>query len=195
MAKHKLSGAAIFMYAVIAGTILVWPVCFYLWYGGKTQNNAVLWVGIVAFMFMYHFGLRIIMGGVTKLFAIDRDHRWFKERGFEKKLYKFLRVKKWKDKVLTYSPELFDVKSRTMSEIADTMVKAETDHWVNELISLASILFSLLWGETWIFVLTAVLAMLFDAQFIVIQRYNRPKVLRILKMQEARREREAAQSI
>lgn len=55
------------------------------------------------------------------------------------------------------------------------------DHWINEVISLVSILFSLLWGELWIFVLTAVFAMLFDAHFIVIQRFNRPRILRILK--------------
>lgn len=187
MTKHKPSGPALFMYAVIALSIVTAAVCFYLWYGGKTQNDAVLWAGIVAFMLVYHLWGRIIMGNVTKLFHINRDHWWFKERGFEKKLYKLLRVKKWKDKAPTYNPELFDVKGRTMSEIADTMTKAETDHWVNEGISLVSILFSFIWGETWIFVLTAVAAMLFDAQFIVIQRYNRPKVLRILKMQEARR--------
>jgi len=180
------------MYAVIAASLVTAAVCFYLWYGGRTQNDAVLWAGVTAFMLVYHLWGRIIMGNVTKLFKINRDHWWFRECGFEKKLYKLLRVRKWKDKALTYNPELFDVKGRTMDEIADTMTKAETDHWVNEGISLVSILFSLVWGEAWIFVLTALAAMLFDAQFIVIQRYNRPKVLRVLKMQEARRKKETA---
>ncbi len=178
------------MYAVIALSLVTAAVCFFFYYGGRTQNGAVLWTGVTAFMLVYHLWGRIIMGNVTKLFLINRDHWWFRERGFEKKLYKLLRVKKWKDKALTYNPELFSVKDRTMDEIADTMTKAETDHWVNELISLVSILFAFVWGEAWIFVLTAVLAMLFDAQFIVIQRYNRPKVLRVLKLQEARRGRE-----
>ena len=50
-------------------------------------------------------------------------------------------------------------------------------------ISLSTLLFGLLWGQLWIFALTAVLAMLFDGQFIVIQRYNRPRVVKILKRQ------------
>ena len=41
-----------------------------------------------------------------------------------------------------------------------------------------------LWGEAWIFAITAFLAMLFDAQFILIQRFNRPRVLRILEKQK-----------
>ena len=186
MTKQKPSGAALFMYAVIAVSIVTAAVCFTLWYGGRTQNGAVLWAGIVAFMLVYHLWGRIIMGNVTKLFKIDRDHWWFRERSFEKKLYQLLRVRKWKGKALTYRPELFDLHKYSLDEIADTMTKAETDHWVNEAISLVSIFFALIWGEVWIFLLTAIAAMLFDAQFIVIQRYNRPKVLRVLKMQQKR---------
>ena len=66
------------------------------------------------------------------------------------------------------------------------MTKAELDHWVNEGISVLSILFSLLWGEVWIFVITAVFAMVFDAQFIVIQRFNRPRIIKILERKNNR---------
>ena len=177
------------MYAVIIVSLATAAVCFYLRCGGRTESSAVLWTGVTAFMLVYHLWGRIIMGNVTKLFKIDREHRWFRERRFEKKLYRFLRVKKWKGKALTYRPELFDLHEHSLDEIADTMTKAEVDHWVNELISLASISFALIWGEAWIFVLTAVAAMLFDAQFIVIQRYNRPKVLRVAEMQKKRRKK------
>ena len=194
MAKQKPSGSAIFMYVVIVLMLTVMAVTFWLYYGGRTDSGTVLWTGVVAFMIVYHFWLRIIMGNVTKLFPINRTHWWFRERGFEKGLYRFLRVKKWKGKALTYNPELFDVKKRTLDEIADSMTKAEVDHWVNEMISLTSILFSLLWGETWIFVLTAIIAMLFDGQFIVIQRYNRPKLLRVIRLQEAHKAKKAAGS-
>lgn len=190
MKKQKPSGAALFMYAVIAVSIVTAAVCFYLWYGDRTENSAVLWAGVTAFTLVYHLWGRIIMGNVTKLFRIDRDHWWFRERSFEKKLYQLLRVRKWKGKALTYRPELFDLHKYSLDEIADTMTKAETDHWVNEGISLVSISFGLIWGETWIFLLTALAAMLFDAQFIVIQRYNRPKVLRVLKMQQKRNKKD-----
>ena len=174
------------MYSVIAIMLLVDGVCFLLHYGGKTDHGAVLWVGIVAFMIVYHFWARIIMGNMSRRFKIDRNHWWFKERAFEKKLYRFLRVRDRKGKALTFNPELFDLKTRTLDQIADTMTKAEVDHWINQLIALSSILFSLLWGQFWIFLATAVASMIFDGQFILIQRYNRPKLLRILERQSRR---------
>ena len=71
------------------------------------------------------------------------------------------------------------------------MSKSEVDHWINELISISTMFFGLLWGKTWIFVLTAIAAMIFDAQFIVIQRYNRPRMIKVLEMEQAREARKA----
>lgn len=184
MKKVKKSGPAIFMYCVIALGVIVAGCSFISYYGSFFENGFVLWIGIVAFMVTYHLWLRIIMGNVTKLFKIRCNSWWFRERFFEEKLYRVLRVKKWKDKALTYNPELFKVKERSLDEIAISMTKAELDHWVNVLISLTSILFSLLWGEVWIFIITAIFAIMFDSQFILIQRYNRPRVLRILDKQK-----------
>ena len=64
------------------------------------------------------------------------------------------------------------------------MTKSELDHWINEIISLSTILFSIPWGEFWIFFITALAAMIFDSQFIIIQRYNRPRILKILKKEK-----------
>ena len=55
MAKQKKSGPAIFMYTVIAITVVTAAVCFALYYSKAVQSTAVLWTGIVAFMIMYHF--------------------------------------------------------------------------------------------------------------------------------------------
>lgn len=184
MSKAKKSGSAIFMYCVIAITFVIAIICFTLYYGKNYNNEIVLWTGIVAFTIMYHLWMRIIMGNVTKLFKINYKQWWFKERKFEKKVYKFLRVKEWKGKALTYNPELFSLKDYSLEEIANTMTKAETDHWINEMISLSTLLFSIPWGELWIFSITAIAAMLFDAQFIVIQRYNRPRIVKILKREK-----------
>lgn len=181
MSKKKKSGPAIFMYCVIAFAIMVAVVCFVLYYGNIVRNGVILWTGITAFTIMYHFWLRIIMGNVTKLFTIRYSHWWFKERFFEKKVYKLLRVRKWKEKVLTYDPDSFSVEKHTLEEIATTMSKSETDHWINEIISLSTLLFAIPWGALWIFALTAVAAMVFDAQFIIVQRYNRPMVLRVIE--------------
>jgi len=169
------------MYIVIAVTAIGAAVCFSLYYSNLYANGTVLWTGVACFTVMYHLWMRIILGNVTKLFKIRYTQPWFRTRKFEAKLYRLLRVKKWKNRTLTYNPELFDVQRYSLEEIANTMSKAETDHWINELISLTTLLFALLWGEFPIFLLTAVLAMLFDGQFIVIQRYNRPRIVKILE--------------
>ena len=92
-----------------------------------------------------------------------------------------LRVKEWKGKALTYNPDDFNVKEKALETIANTMAKSEVDHWINEAISLSTMLFSLIWGQFWIFALTAILAMIFDSQFIIIQRYNRPRIVKLLE--------------
>lgn len=191
MNKPKKSGSAIFMYTVIASMLLVSAVCFFLYYGGKTASVAVLWAGIVAFMIVYHFWVRIIVGNISKLIPINPNHWWYKERFFEPRLYRLLRVRDWKGKALTYNPEQFDLKQRTLEQIAHTMAKSELDHWLNQLIALSSILFCLLWGQFWIFLATAAASMLFDGQFIVIQRYNRPKLMRVI----ARKKRLTARTV
>jgi len=185
MSKQKISGPALFMYIVILISVITSAICLFLHYSGKTETDSVLWAGIVAFMIVYHLWGRIIMGNVTKLFKYNYSSWWFQEKKFEKGFYQLLRVKKWKGKALTYNPEAFSLEKHTLEEIAQVMTKSEVDHWVNEVISLISILFSLIWGEVWIFILTAILAMIFDAQFIVIQRFNRPRILRILKIQNS----------
>lgn len=186
MSKEKKSGPAIFMDCIMVITILLAAVCFVLYYGNFLVHDAILWTGITAFTILYHFWLRIFMGNITKHFPIHYRHGWFKERFFERGLYKLLRVRKWKEKVLTYDPDAFSLEKHTLEEIANAMSKAETDHWINELISLSTLLFPLLWGQFWIFFGTAVAAMLFDAQFIVVQRYNRPVVLRVIERRKAR---------
>ena len=186
MTKNKKSGPAIFMYIVIAITIITWLICFSLYYGNICKNKVILWIGIVAFTIMYHFWLRIIMGNVSKLFQkhISYKQWWFKERKFEKGLYKVLRVKKWKKRALTYNPELFSLKNYSLEEIANTMSKAEVDHWINEIISLTTLLFAIPWGNFGVFLIQAIVAMIFDSQFIIIQRYNRPRVVKMLKKEK-----------
>ena len=186
MEKVKKSGPAIFMYCVIAITILISIICFTLYYKEIYKTEAILWIGIIAFTIMYHFWVRIIMGNVSKLFTkfINYNDWWFKEKKFEKRLYKLLKVKEWKGKALTYNPESFSLKKHTLEEIANTMAKSEVDHWINEVISLSTLLFIIPWGRVWAFTISAIAAMIFDSQFIIIQRYNRPRIMKILEREE-----------
>lgn len=182
--KAGPSGPAVLMYCIIGICALAAAVSFTLYYGNFAENLLFLWVGIVAFTITYHLWMRIIMGNVSKLFKVSYRHWWFKEKTFEKKLYSFLKVKKWKGKALTYNPELYSVKDRTLEQIADTTAKSEVDHWINVAISASTIAFGFIWGEIWIFSVTAFLAAVFDSQFIIIQRYNRPRLIRLINREK-----------
>ena len=186
MSKTKISGPAVFMYSAIAFTVILTAVCFYLYYGGITESGAVKWIGVVSFMILYQFGLRILFGEITNRLSFNYNHSFFKRKPFEAKLYRLLRVRQWKDKVLTFNPDKYDFENRTLHQLASTMAKSETDHWFNVLISLFGVLFSLIWGLFPVFLAVSILAILFDAQFIVVQRYNRPIVLRLKERREAK---------
>lgn len=191
MKLFQTSGPALFMYTVIACALIATCFCFYVYYSATFVNEIVLWIGIVSFTILYHFWGRIILGNISKLFRrfISYKSWWFKERDFEKELYEKLQVKKWKKNALTYNPEQFDLKENSIEKVLQTMTKSEVDHWINELVSISTMFFGLLWGHTWIFVLTALAAMIFDAQFIIIQRYNRPRMIRVLGMEKGREAR------
>ena len=190
--KTKMSGSALFMYIVILLCILLAAAGLCLYYTDVWAHAAVLWTGITTFTILYHFGGRILLGKLTLHMPLDHKHFWFREKRFERKLYKLLRVRKWKEKVLTFDPDAFDLSKHTYEELVLTMTKAETDHWINELLSLTTLLFALLWGHFWLFFGTAVAAMLFDAQFIVVQRYNRPVLLRVIAHKKEREEKKNA---
>lgn len=191
MAKPKKSNSAIFMYIVIALMLTISAICFTLYYGSFMNSRVLLWVGVASFTILYHFWLRIILGNMTSRFRIRYTAWWFKERRFEQKLYKLLRVRKWKGKVLTYDPDAFSLEQHSYEEVANAMAKAETDHWLNELISLSTMLFPLLWGAPWLFISTGIVGMLFDMQFIVVQRFHRPVIIRVIEKDKKRKTRRA----
>ena len=99
-----------------------------------------------------------------------------------------MKDRKWKEKVLTFEPDKYDFKNVTLEQLATTMSKSELDHWINELISIISMLFTFVWGCAPAFVISAVLAMIFDAQFIIVQRYNRPIVIRVMNKLEQKKQ-------
>ena len=180
------SGPAIFMYSVIAICVIISSVCFYVFYSGTLESQIVLWTGIVTLTIMYHFWVRIIMGNVLKLLKkhITYKQYFFKEKKFEKKFYELIKVKTWKDKVLTYAPAEFDLKINSLETVANNMAKAELDHWINSLISISTLVFGMIWGKMYLFIISALFAMVFESQFIILQRYNRPRVVKLIEREE-----------
>ena len=128
--------------------------------------------------------MRLLVGKMFDLLLnnkVDYKKKWFKVGEKERKLYDFLRVKKWKKYFPTYDPDSFDKRQHSWNEIIMAMCQAELVHETIVILSCVPIIFSVWFGATPAFVITSVFAAMFDLTFVMIQRYNRPRVLKILK--------------
>lgn len=131
----------------------------------------------------YHFAIRLLIGFCYKLKfndKIDYNRSWFKAKNFESKLYKNIKVKLWKKYLPTYQIGSFNLKTKTYEQIAMSTCQAEIVHETIVLFSFIPILFSIWFGAIWVFVITSVLAAIFDTLFVIIQRYNRPRIVKLI---------------
>lgn len=139
----------------------------------------------VATMF-YHFVMRLAVGTAVDALTkngINCESRWFREKKFEKKLYKLLKVKKWKHIIPTWEPQKFSLEHNDIKKIIENMCTAEIIHEMIILLGYVSLLFSLFTPDPkenlLIFVITAFFAGCCDAFFVILQRYNRPRIVKI----------------
>lgn len=137
---------------------------------------------------LYHFAMRLAVGYAMLLVPrrFDADKGWFAERKWEKKLYAFLRVRRWKHKVPTYNPEDFDLDRHTLPEIIQTMCVSELVHEVIWILSFVPLLFAIPFGEFFVFLFTSLAAAAVDSVFVILQRFNRPKVVKLSRRMSAR---------
>ncbi len=130
----------------------------------------------------YHLGIRLIVGALFQKLMDNRadySKKWYQLRPWENSLYKKLSVKNWKKKMPTYYPERFSPKLHTWDEIAQAMCQSELDHEANVLLSFLPIVASRWFGALPVFAVTSFLAAAFDLMFVMMQRYNRPRVIKI----------------
>jgi len=80
-----------------------------------------------------------------------------------------------------YDPELFSTQNHTWDEIVQAMCQAELVHETIVVLSFLPIMLTIWWGEFWVFLITSVFAALIDLSFVMMQRYNRPRLLRLIK--------------
>lgn len=122
----------------------------------------------------------------------DRDGFLFRARGFEKggRIYERLGIRRWKDKVpdmsrIVKSMEPKSIKTAFSAEAADRMIRetcvAELTHLLLALLGFPCVLLWQGWG--W---LAWGLYALGNMPFVMIQRYNRPRYVAVLKRYEAR---------
>lgn len=131
----------------------------------------------------YHFLMRLIVGyGIDAVYhnQMDYHRKWFQPKQWESKFYKKLKVKSWKDKMPTYDADTFSLESHSMEEIVMAMCQSEIVHEIIVVLSFVPLLFYI-WFESFaVFLITSLLAAGFDMMFVVMQRYNRPRIIKLL---------------
>lgn len=163
-----------------------------LWYR-YTAHTPILSLAITLGTCLYHFAMRLTVGyAVNAVMKNKADPRspWFREKPFEKRLYRWLRVRKWYGKMPTCNPDLFAVEKHTSHEIVGAMCQAEVVHTLIAVFSLLPLLTAPLFGAFLAFLITSLLAAAYDLLFVVMQRYMRPRVLRFADRQTLRQSNE-----
>ena len=116
-----------------------------------------------------------------KIHTFDCNSKWFAPKPFEDKLYQTLRIKAWKDRVPTLIPESFSLKIHSLDEIIQNMCVSEIVHEIIVVLSLAPILLAISFGELAVFLITFAVKALLDCIFVILQKYNRPKLFKLNK--------------
>lgn len=163
-------------------------------FGGEPWISLLITFATICF----HFSVRLAVGAIVDKIAekgLNYRTRWFVQGKTEARLYQFLKVKHWKLKLPTYAPDNFSLKKNTAERVVINMCAAELVHEINIAASLIPIIVSIavpfLWNSLLVFVLTSAAAAIFDLLFVIIQRYNRPRMLRLV--QRGSGERSAAE--
>ena len=146
--------------------------------------DVILSLAITAGTIFYHFAMRLLTGLLYNLFMRNRaDYRkpWYNLTPWESAFYKRLNVKKWKGKIPTYNPDLFDPRKHSWDEIAQAMCQSELVHESIVVLSFLPIMASIWFGSIGVFAITSVLAAGIDMIFVIVQRYNRPRIIQLIE--------------
>ena len=74
-----------------------------------------------------------------------------------------------------------DNRLHTWDEIAQAMCQAELVHEVIIILSFLPILAAIPFGALFVFVFTSILSAGYDAMFVMMQRYNRPRIVKMIR--------------
>ena len=150
----------------------------------NANNNVIFTLGVTSLTIFYHFGIRLFLGEwlLIKLIPaqINYKRKWFRQNKFEQRVYKLLKVKKWKGNMPTYSPDEFSTEKNSWEQIVSATCKSEIIHEVNMVVSFVPLLFTFVFGSFIAFLITSILGACFDLVFVIMQRYNRPRLIRMV---------------
>ena len=154
-----------------------------------TSSGILLPLAITSGTIAYHFVMRLMVGlafHATMRNKADYRKRWYQVSKREMAVYEKLKVKQWKRRMPTYDPALFDPRLHTWEEIVQAMCQAELVHETIAVLSFLPILAGIWLGEYPVFIVSSVLSAACDIVFVIMQRYNRQRVTKLLNRKSVR---------
>lgn len=171
--------------------VMTLSIAGYFFFGGRYRADASsinFWgFFISSFLTMELVAFHIVPPfSALLLFIISRNKNflnsfWFRECNWEKHFYDFIKVKQWKTRVGTYDKKLFAGKNLSKEKLVMTITQSELVHEIVFLLSFCPIYLAKTFGHTPLLVVLCIIFAAANLPFIFIQRYNRP---RVMKMQE-----------
>lgn len=157
----------------------------------KTYYEVFLSLAITFGTISYHIVMRLLVGLAFRIVMKNRadyKKRWYHVSRHEMVVYERFNVKKWKRRMPTYDRTLFDPRLHTWEKIAQAMCQAELVHETIALLSFLPIIAGIWFGAYPVFVVTSVLAAGCDMLFVMIQRYNRQRIMTLLQRERQKKQ-------
>ncbi len=134
----------------------------------------------------YHMAMRLAVGysiHAVKHNRFDYRRRWFQPLPFEAAFYRLIRIRAWKKKIPTFLPASFDIREQSLESVIMATCQAEVVHEVIAVLSFLPLLAAIPFGAFAVFLLTSLAAAAIDMVFVMLQRYNRPRLMRLMQKQ------------
>ena len=174
MAKKMILAAVL----SLAGTALLTALFL------KTACRLLLSLAITFGTASYHIIMRLLVGLSFQAVMQNRaepGRRWYRVGKREMAVYETLKIKRWKRKIPTFDNALFNPQLHSWKEIAQALCQAELVHETIMILSFLPIAEEIWFGAYPVFIITSVLAAGYDLLFVMMQRYNRQRIMALLE--------------
>ncbi len=173
MAKNFKQAAALTFIATVVAAVLY----------RISSLEVILTLAIIFGTTAYHLIMRLMVGFIFDLAM--RNKADFRRRRYhvgkrEMALYEKLNVKRLSRKMPTYNPSLFDTNQHTWEDIVQAMCQAELIHETIAALSFLPIFAGIWFGAYPVFIITSILPAAFDMVFVMMQRYNRQRIITMI---------------
>ncbi len=151
---------------------------------GLTGNGVLLTLAITFGTTAYHLCMRLLVGAVFNRVMhnnADYTRKLYQLHDWERKLYRLIRVKQWKGKMPIYYPDVFSPQKHSWDEIAQAMCQSELVHKTIAVLSFLPLFAAIPFGSLPVFLITSLLGAAYDMMFVIMQRYNRERVVKLVQ--------------